>query len=198
MNKSFVHFTKLQDLLGAIWPHVANIQWNNYGTKILAYDDVNVPKHTGIIAHFAAEPVLGSFTQVEGFLPRPEKSARTVVNKIQLLKSNASHTTSLELREPSENKWGGAIRLSISSNWFYSLSGLPEIGDHLLNAQMQLACKMISCEQWRYITRHDSPYMFAAREDVDMSRVMFEELRCLISKIVTSTSMSYFKERMFE
>lgn len=51
--------------------------------------------------------------------------------KAQRLAEHPGHMTSYESRDPSSNKWGGAIR---GKKYIYSISGLPEQLDELVSA----------------------------------------------------------------
>ena len=183
-------FAQLNSLLHEVWPAVSKIDWTAYGEKIVAYDETGVPKCTGIIAHFASsEPVVGQQTQVCGFLPRPEKSAQTVVRKVRLLQENKQHSASLELRNPSQGDWGGAVRSEVTPGQICAVSGLPEIGDHLLVLEMMRCLGMLPREGYYLhgVNSHSSIVKNACK-DVGMIDVQFCDLHRLLADIVNDSS----------
>jgi hypothetical protein len=179
-------FDQLNAVLHALWPEISKMEWTRYGEKIFAYDE-DVHKYTGIISHFAngvAAP--GRHTQVLGFLPRPEKSIQTVVRKVRILEHRPKYCASIEARDPEKGDWGGAIRSSLNPQEIYAVSGLPEIGDHLLVVEMLCQLGMLS--------RLDSYYLHAvnpaagpiqkARDDVKMQAGAFNTLHSRLKKSV--------------
>lgn len=176
---------QFDDLLRASWPAISTIGWASFAKKIVAYGENDVPKHTGVLSHFVSDmPTVGRNTQVIGFLPRPDKSAETVVKKIRLLQAHPECWASMELRNPVANEWGGGIRSSFNPKEIRSLTGLPEIGDHLWNAQTMRECELLSMDDWNLITYHSTLHMIAAREFVGMSIDRFMDLKKLIFDMV--------------
>lgn len=175
MNKSFF---RLNELLKDSYERILAIDWSYYLGKNIVYDDVGVPKATGLVAHFVSEPTLGIYTQSYGFLPRPERSVQTVVRKVRLLQENMSCFASLEVRNPTTNDWGGAIRSLANSDCveYYAVSGLPEIGDHLLVAHMMRECGLLSVSDWEVVTGCYSDHMTKARNDAGISPESYMEL----------------------
>ena len=162
-------FDPVDQLLAACFPKIAAIDWTHFGGKLVPYDDSGVPKATGVLMHSTRKPITGINTRAYGFLPRPEKSAQIVVTKVRLLQDNPNAISSMELRNPEINHWGGGIRSSNNSDEIYAITGLPEIGDHLLLAQLMRACDLLTYRNWLFVADRESHHMVAAREFADMS-----------------------------
>ena len=183
--KNLVPDSQFNLFLRASWPAISTIGWASFGKNIVAYDGTGVPKHTGVLSHYVLDmPTTGFNTQVLGFLPRPEKSAEIVVKKIRLLQAHSQCKSSMELRNPSVNEWGGGIRSSINPKEIRALTGLPEIGDHLYEAQVMRECELLTKGDWQLITDPNTPHMIAAREFVGMSIDQFVTLKKLIFDMV--------------
>ncbi|HCC06290.1 TPA: hypothetical protein DEP94_02975 [Candidatus Nomurabacteria bacterium] len=183
MKSSVPQFNKL---LQEAWPAISTIGWASFGKNIVAYDDNGVPKHTGVLSHVVSDgPSMGCNTQALGFLPRPETSAKIVVIKVRLLLASPKCKASMELRNPSVNEWGGGIRSSVNPEEIWALTGLPEIGDHLLCAQVMRECELLTKGDWELITDANTIHMIAAREFVGMSIDQYMALKKLIFNIVS-------------
>lgn len=183
MDKSF---KQMSALLQAIWPEISNIDWSQYCTQgVSAYDDAGVPKYTGLLMHRAGGGCIGASTVAVGFLPRPEKSAVTVTNKTNLVTNRMRGAkTSIEKRDPADNIWGGGVLCSQDENIAYGITGLPEIGDHLLVSEMMWACNILCLDDWNVISDPHSDAIHSARHHVGMSITDYNNLKNRIGTIV--------------
>jgi hypothetical protein len=179
-------FTKVSTLFHTTWPKIAAIDWSAFGDKLAPYnEEAGIPKWTGAILHFAPRgPVVGSNTQVEGFLPRPTESAQIVVMKTRILHANKGSMSSIELRDPERKYWGGGFRSSHDPDEIYAISGLPEIGDHLYMGQLLRECEVLSLNNWHDANDVQASWMVAARQYVGMSNRQYTVLEKLIHDIV--------------
>lgn len=178
---AFPVIPRFNQLLAVAWPAVSTINWKAFGGKFVDYDDTGVPKYTGIISHsVSGSSTVGPNTQVFGFLPRPEKSARIVVKKIVTLQAVPAVKASIQMRNPDSDQWGGGIRSSYFPSDICALSGLPEIGDHLLCAQIMRDSGILTNEDWQVITDANNVQTDEARAYVDMSIEQFQGLKRLI------------------
>jgi|GEM_PF-2658560 len=178
-------FSQMQKLLHAVWPAVSEIDWSQYCTKGVApYDDNGVAKYTGLLLHRSGGGCIGASTEVVGFLPRPEMSAIIVATKTRLIDDNPGTFCSMQRRNPEENHWGGGIQSSGSTGQSDAITGLPEIGDHLLNAEMKISNGTLTKDDWEKLTRVDSPFMEPAREYVGMNPYKFADLHERLHAIV--------------
>lgn len=142
-------FWKMNTRLKTAWPNISAIDWSRYGNEITGYDpNTGLPKYTGVITHFkGGETALGAYTQTYGFLPDPGKSVRMVMNKVTALSKDSSSQTSLGIRNPNKNIYGGGIRLPDQPYTICALSGLPEIADHVILATLMYKCDAIPRSQ---------------------------------------------------
>jgi hypothetical protein len=179
-------FAEVKTLFHATWPAIAAINWSAFGDKIAPYnEEAGIPKWTGAIMHFAPRgTVVGSNTQVEGFLPRPTESAQIVVMKTRILHANNGSMASIELRDPQKKYWGGGLRSSHDPDEIYAISGLPEIGDHLYMGQLLREREVLSMNNWHDANDSQMSWMVAAREYVGMSNRQYNDLEKLIRDIV--------------
>lgn len=192
------NFARMSALLNAVWPEVSQIEWSQYcGTNVAAYDDSGVPKYTGLLMHRSIKgaPCLGATTAAVGFLPRPEKSATIVTTKTKtIFTGNRDVIASIELRDPERGLWGGGIRVDDKTvlDSAYAITGLPEIGDHLLIANMMYRGGLLS--SGNYVKLVDSntsyhPQMANARKYVNMAPSQFKMLGQVIESIVTKAAL---------
>lgn len=178
-------FSLMSELLQAVWPAVSEIDWSNYCNKGVApYDEVGVPKYTGLLMHYSGGGCSGASTVQVGFLPRPEKSAITAGKKVALLRDYPHIKSSMERRNPNTGYWGGGIRSSDDPGVNYAITMLPEIGDHLLIAQMMLSCNLLSNADWHLVVGPHTRHMTPALQYVDMSTESYYALQIRISRIV--------------
>lgn len=175
---------KMIALFLALWPAISEIDWLDYTDGVTPYDDQGVPKYTGMIMHRSDGKCIGAHTLVVGFLPRPEKSAMIAAAKTGLLRTFPEIKASLERRDPERNLWAGGIRCSHESEVSYAISGLPEVADHLLMAQMMRTCGLLEKQDWQDMTDELSDHMTAARERFDMSPDHYSKLKRTIFNIV--------------
>lgn len=181
---------RLHNTLAKCWPSLSNVDWAQYGDKIVPYGANGLPKYTGMISHlvtYAAvdAPVTGINTQVYGFMPRPEASLEVLMTKIKLLQGNVNCRASMELREPENGKWGGAIRSTIDSGIIFAISGLPEIADHLMVAIIMQRFCLLSNHDCFELTNGVNGCLVPARHYVGMSLEQFHMMSRDISDIVS-------------
>ena len=177
-------FHSMRALVAASAENILAIDWSQYGTNLHPYKD-GLPKFTGMLLHVVGDwPLVGAHTCAFGFLPTPEKSAATVVNKVQLVREKWPASTSLKIRNPEANLWGGAVRCNHDHSVVCAVTGLPEIGDHLLVAQVMRACDLIWEDVWEEVTSASATGMPAAMELAGMSPDQLKSLKHLIFDIV--------------
>jgi len=180
------YFAEMSALLHAVWPAVSNIDWSEYcDNRVSAYDDAGVPKYTGLLMHRSGGGCVGATTVATGFLARPEKSAIIVAMKTGLLTTHPSIAASMELRNPDRMFWGGGIRSSEEEWGCYAITGLPEIGDHLLMSQMMREYKLLTNTAWKAVVAPKTKHMTEAREYVSMSSDAYIHLRRRVFDIVS-------------
>ncbi len=110
-------------------PELINIPWDKYGESIQLVDAVGVKKYQGIMVVCQRKSSIWVINGTMGKLPDPMKSLETVEAKIRALHDHPEGWSSIELRDP-PRVWGGAVRNGVGDLW--GLTGLPEIGDHLV------------------------------------------------------------------
>lgn len=187
MDKSF---EQMAALLQAVWPAISTIDWSNYcGQRVSAYDDSGVPKYTGLLMHRSGVGCVGATTVTVGFLPRPEKSATIVAGKTELLEMYPLINASIEARQPDMNLWGGGVR-SNEHSVGYGITGLPEIGDHLLVSQMMREYKLLTNPDWKAVVDPETEHMVEARAYVDMSVEKYNSLKRHIFDIVSTAAVN--------
>ncbi|MCY3996160.1 MAG: hypothetical protein OXF07_08465 [Rhodobacter sp.] len=170
-------FTSMSALLNAVWPAVAAIDWADYcGKRASPYDNSGLPKYTGLLMHRSGTASIGATTVAVGFIPRPEQMAKVVTDKTRLLASG-SKRSGIEMHNSAEGKWGGAVRSSVNFSEGWSITMLPEIGDHLLLSCMMHRCGLLSEDDWHYLTRSEASWLIGPRNFVDMSTDQFDCLR---------------------
>jgi hypothetical protein len=180
-------FEQMSALLRAVWPAVSHIDWSLYCTEsVSVYDNEGVPRFTGLLMHRSTGGrIIGASTDAVGFLPRPEKSAATVTNKTTVvLDSIENAIASITRRDPDQNIWGGGVRCSSDAGVAYAISGLPEIGDHLLVAEMMWTNKLLCLDDFKDITGHEFTGVEAACARVGMSNESYQALKVKIDSIV--------------
>jgi hypothetical protein len=189
MDKSF---EQMSALLQAVWPAVSNIDWSQYCTKgVSAYDDAGAPKYTGLIMHRAGGGCVGASTVAVGFLPRPEQSAIIVTNKTGVVTDPLNNIkASIECREPDNNIWGGGVRCSTDDKLAYAITGLPEIGDHLLVAEMMWICNILSLSDLNEITNFEFKGVETACDRFGMDITNFDALEQRITEIVEGQAVN--------
>lgn len=192
MDKSF---EQMSALLHAVWPAVSQIDWSEYCTEnVTPYDNDGVAKYTGILMHSSGAGCSGASTASAGFLPYPTKSAIIVARKVRLILKKAEAgedcISSMHHRNPDEGFWGGGIRATKTGGQIlaYAISGLPEIGDHVLMAHMMYELGLVSnqrfaclCELYICGTREAMAY-------VGMDEKQYVDLCRYISIIVGTTA----------
>lgn len=184
-------------LLQAVWPAVSAIDWAWFcNQRVSPYDDFGVPKYTGLLMHRSGGGCVGANTVATGFLPRPEKSAAIVAAKTGLLELHPEIRSSMERRNPKENQWGGGVRTSDEVRFSYAITGLPEIGDHLLVSCMMRECSLLTKADWHSVTAHSSEHMLAAREYVDMTVEAYNRLNKLMFDIIQDALAQCARSRL--
>ena len=183
MDKSFDDMTAL---LQAVWPSISKIDWSDFCNRgVEAYNEAGVPKYTGLIMHRAGGGCVGASTATVGFIPRPEQSSIIVTTKTMICTDLAEDIkASIERRDAKNNVFGGGVLCSRDDKVAYAISGLPEIGDHLLVADMMWACSILCLDDFNDIADLE----FAGVEDtcarVGMNGQSYEDLKVKIGDIV--------------
>ena len=181
MNSSL----QMSELLQAVWPAVSEIDWSNYCNKRVApYDEAGVPKYTGLLMHSSGGGCSGASTVAVGFLPYPKESAIKVASKIALLRDRPRIRASMECRNPDKGLWGGGVRSSHNPNVSYAITGLPEIADQTLVAQMMLSSDLLSIADWHVVVGPHTSHMTPALQYVGMPMSAYAALQIRISRIV--------------
>ena len=90
----------------------------------------------------------------------------------------------MERRNPDTGCWGGGIRSSDDPNVCFAIEGLPEIGDHLLVAQMMLSCNLLSNADWHLVVGPHTCHTTMALRYIAMSTEAYYALQLCISRIV--------------
>jgi len=192
MDKSF---EKISALLCAVWPSISQIDWSEYCTENVApYDNDGVAKYTGILMHYSGAGCSGGSTTAVGFLPYPTKSATIVAKKVRLIieKTEAGEDciSSMHHRNPEEGFWGGGIRATETDDQVlaYAISGLPEIGDHVLMAHMMYELGLVRDQRFACLREL---YICGTKEAmayVGMNERQYVDLCRYISIVVGTTS----------
>ncbi len=154
----------------------------------------------------------GESWQAESFgvLADSAKSDDVLKVKIGLLDQNPGSLSSLESRNPIEGKWGGGIRADSildysvrelahavmgastigNSNIRSALTGLPELGDHLVLADTMLVVGALTLNGWKKVMDCSQPHVVAALQDAGMSIDQFEALALAVYSLIDSTFSS--------
>lgn len=141
-------FDQMSALLRAVWPAISTIDWLEYCSEnVTPYDNDGVAKYTGILMHRSGAGCSGASSVAVGFLPYPTKSAVTVAKKVRLIlekgEAREDCISSMHHRNPEAGYWGGGIRgggiheaaAGVPPS-ACAITGLPELGDHILMAHM--------------------------------------------------------------
>jgi hypothetical protein len=178
-------FLQMQELLKAIWPVLAQIDWALYLPYLAKpYDENGVPKYTGLLMHRRGGGCIGASTFVVGFIPRPEKSALVASKKTRLLEIHKDIFSSMERRDPDTDYWGGGIRASNNPAISYAITGFPEIGDHLLLANMMRACELLSLDDYLQVTNAHSKHLSVVLTSAGMEVETYHKLNQTIINLI--------------
>lgn len=178
-------FNEMAALLHAVWPGVSQINWEEFlPYTARPYDEHGVPKYTGLLMHRRGGGCVGASTVPVGFLPRPELAAITAVRKTLLLAENSHVFASMEMRDPSKNYWGGGIRTSDDHSISYAITGFPEIGDHLLLANMMVELKIMRHADYHKVVGPHSKYLSPVLTLAGMDTRTYNTLNHMIAELV--------------
>ncbi len=177
-------FERLNAVLEIAMPKIYEINWPKYG-NYQCFSGTCDRKYQGILFHFESGDEAGYYFYQHGILTDSTKSARIVRTKVRLLQENRGYASSLELRDPDSGKWGGGIRVSRPNSFLCGITGLPELGDHLLLANLLYLCDFLTHKEIEYVVAGPSlRYIDVAMKDVGMSTRQFGELKSTIFDIV--------------
>jgi hypothetical protein len=176
-------FVRMSTVLGQAWPSLSEVDWTLYGTNLRLVDDSGVRKYQGVMLHSILEERPSVSIVRFGSLPDVKKTAVIVGTKIALLKDNPQCMASMELRNPEEGKWGGGIRAS-GHRGLSALSGLPEVGDHLVLAHLMRHNSLLTLGDWKSVLDHNQAHLQVATAKAGMSAGQYTQLSSDIFRIV--------------
>lgn len=163
-------------------PELSRMQWDHWGPGINLYKD-GVRKYQGCMLLHKPRQSEDAWYVAIGQLPNPKQSLEVVVRKGELLKLHPDSLASVEYRNPDAGDWGGAIRFD-DPNEFGSLTGFPEVADHLLSAHGGHLGGRLSKAVWATLVTPEWEPIKPALEYVKMSPAKYKALSLHLWDIV--------------
>lgn len=178
-------------ILTAAMPAIADFAWSDYGAQLRMYSG-EVRKYQGVLLRIEAPLVADGFESSQCGVLRDRNSSEVVAaRKIAMLREAPQLRASIEARNPDVDDWGGGhVFLTPLGRvrGYAALTGLPELGDHLILAHLSLMCNMMTRDDWGRVIEFNYPGVADAMAYVGMSKDQYAQLMIDLFSILTRAS----------